>query len=682
MKRTEMGTVALTLALFAALPAGAVTFTAAATTTVSPYVPTSAVFADFNQDGNQDMALSLANGTSHYLRVMLGNGSGGFSSQSDLALPGDPGAATVSGSVVAADVNGDGITDLAVSNPGAGSISIFLGSGDGSFTKIVQDVAVGAMPKAMAVGDFKGGGSRNDLAVVNSGDNTVSILLNDGTGTMTVQGTVSTSPADAISAVAVGDVNGDDIDDIAISRSSAGKATVFRGNGVGTFAPGADISVGTLPVALVAADLDNDGIRDLAVLNSSDATVSIIKGNRSGTLSTGNTLSITNPADPALNPADIIALDLNRDGVPDLAVAGNGNNSVSVLAGKGDATFVPATAAETFATGALPTAIASGDLDGSGNDLLSLSSTNAGYSLLFNRSGEAGGITVTPASHDFGKIQVNSTVMYLSTLLTLANPGSAAVTVDSMALAGGVNSPFQLAPQYGTCGSSTPVIAAGSSCTVEVRFVDPITLGTRTDTLTITSANAANRTALAVPLTGTAVASTTPYNVSISFLGRGNGSVTFSTGDASCSADCSRTPEETGYITLTPAPGSGSYLYGWSGCDSVYNGNCLINFSPSAAYDRTLAVNFGAVLRRIMVAAPTLPTYTTTMADAYASAGQGDTIRMPAGLLDEHLMMNKAIEVTLQGGYDSSFAARGAPTILRSITVAAGTANVDNVVLQ
>ena len=681
MKLAGMGIIAAMFTLFTSLPAWAVTFTAATTTDITPYAPTSAVFADFNRDGNQDTALVLSNGTSHYLRLMSGDGLGGFSSPTDLALPDDQASATVSGSVVAADLNGDGVTDLVVSNTGANCISIFLGSGDGSFTKVTPDSTVGAAPKAIAIGDFKGDGSRDDVAVVNSADLNVSILLNNGTGAMTVQGTTySPSPQDAISAIAVGDVNGDDIDDIAITRSSAGKVTVFKGNGVGTFAAGVDITVGTAPMAIAAADLNNDGIMDLAVLNSTDATISIIKGNKSA-FSVSSTFSVTNPADSTANPVAILAMDLNRDGVLDLVVANNAKNNLSVLSGKGDATFTAATASETYATGTAPTAMAAGDLNASGNDLLSLSSTNTSYSLLLNTSPAAAGLVVTPGSHDFGKMQTGHIVDFL-TSLSIANPGSAALTVDSMAIAGGINSPFQVVPQHGSCGTTNPVIAAGSSCTVEVRFVNPITEGPSSDTLTIAAANAANNPTATVPLSGTVVTNSTPYTVTISFLGRGNGTVTFSTGDGSCTTDCSRTPPETGTFTLTPTPDAGSYFYGWTGCDSISNGTCSINFSSSTASDRNLSVNFGTVLRRIKVEGFGIATYATTITGAYGSAGFGDRIKMPAGLLDENLTMDKAEIIELKGGYDSGFTTQGAPTILRSITVAAGTAYLDNITLQ
>src|SRR5262249_14994196 len=72
------------------------------------------------------------------------------------------------------DFNGDGKADLAVVNEGANTVSILLGNGDGSF-RTKADFATGTQPWGLAVGDFNGDG-KLDLAVANRGANSVSIL--------------------------------------------------------------------------------------------------------------------------------------------------------------------------------------------------------------------------------------------------------------------------------------------------------------------------------------------------------------------------------------------------------------------------------------------------------------------------------------------------------------------------
>jgi hypothetical protein len=74
------------------------------------------------------------------------------------------------------DFNGDGHLDLAVANSGANTVSILLGQGDGRFVA-APEVGVGREPQSVAVGDFNGDG-RLDLVTANANANTVSILIN------------------------------------------------------------------------------------------------------------------------------------------------------------------------------------------------------------------------------------------------------------------------------------------------------------------------------------------------------------------------------------------------------------------------------------------------------------------------------------------------------------------------
>jgi hypothetical protein len=80
--------------------------------------------------------------------------------------------------LAAADVNRDGFQDLAVVNKGDNTITVFLGYGDG--TAVASETyPVGNAPQSVAVGDFNGD-DWPDLAVANSGDDTVTILRNRG----------------------------------------------------------------------------------------------------------------------------------------------------------------------------------------------------------------------------------------------------------------------------------------------------------------------------------------------------------------------------------------------------------------------------------------------------------------------------------------------------------------------
>ena len=80
----------------------------------------------------------------------------------------------------------DGFADLAVTNSGANSVSILLGKGDGTFQpQVVFTGNIGNSPYPVAVGDFNGDGLP-DLAIANYADNTASILLGVQAETLTV----------------------------------------------------------------------------------------------------------------------------------------------------------------------------------------------------------------------------------------------------------------------------------------------------------------------------------------------------------------------------------------------------------------------------------------------------------------------------------------------------------------
>jgi hypothetical protein len=127
--------------------------------------------ADFNEDGNLDIAVGNTNDND--VSILFGNGTGYF------APPVNYAAGTTIQLLAAGDFTGIGKLDLVTANSGSNNISVLPGKGDGTFQAPVN-FATGNSPMWVAVADLNGD-KAPDLVVANSADSTVSVLLNKGT---------------------------------------------------------------------------------------------------------------------------------------------------------------------------------------------------------------------------------------------------------------------------------------------------------------------------------------------------------------------------------------------------------------------------------------------------------------------------------------------------------------------
>ena len=149
------------LALVSAKPAASAASRSFEPAPSSPFAvgsaPTTVTNADFDGDGKMDLAAQ--NSDSNTVSVRLGTGDGTFQDKPDVTVGSGP------TSVISADFNEDGKADLATSNQFSGSVSVLRGNGDGTF-QAKQDFAVGSAPTSAISADFNGD-SHADLAVAN-----------------------------------------------------------------------------------------------------------------------------------------------------------------------------------------------------------------------------------------------------------------------------------------------------------------------------------------------------------------------------------------------------------------------------------------------------------------------------------------------------------------------------------
>jgi hypothetical protein len=323
--------------------------------------PVAIASGDFNGDGRTDLAVT--NAASNVVSVFLGGGDGTFEPHGTYATGTTPVA------IVAGDFAGDGPTDLAVANQGSNDVSVLLGNGDGTFQSQVR-YAVGSGPSALVAGNLRGDG-RIDLAVANEGSSDVSVLPGKGDGTF--QSQVRYAVGTAPDGLATGDFTGDGRTDLAVANSLSDDVSVLLASG-GTFAPQVTYAVGSVPRALVSGDFNGDGRDDLAVANAGSNDVSVLLANGAGGFAPqvrytelldlfSNSISPLENSAAEPEPYDIVAGDFSGDGTIDLAVTNAGGGNVTVLVGNGAGAF-PTQAS--YAVGTNPSDLVAGDFAGNG----------------------------------------------------------------------------------------------------------------------------------------------------------------------------------------------------------------------------------------------------------------------------------------------------------------------------
>ncbi|MBS1795646.1 MAG: VCBS repeat-containing protein [Acidobacteria bacterium] len=134
---------------------------------------------DFNGDGIPDLAATSAptgsNGSNGKVDILMGVGKGGFGAPAEYVVGKSP------KSMIAADFDGDGNMDLAVANQGTFSanddrIAILYGNGQGLFPRIVNSIA-GVAPRGLETADFDGDG-KPDLVTSDYGVGQISLARN------------------------------------------------------------------------------------------------------------------------------------------------------------------------------------------------------------------------------------------------------------------------------------------------------------------------------------------------------------------------------------------------------------------------------------------------------------------------------------------------------------------------
>jgi FG-GAP-like repeat len=255
--------------------------------------PVWAAVADFNRDHNPDIAISVT--TTDSVAVLLGNGDGTFQPAINYPVGGGPQGITTG------DIDGDGNPDIVSADqcgddPGcrAGTVSVLLGNGDGTFQPRIVSPE-GLFPLSVAVADFNGD-AQADLAVANPCGTDLTCVSHGGVGVLLGKGDGTFQPVIVYPATGfdtarlnLGDFNRDGIPDVVAMNVQGSSITLLLGNSDGTLQSGADYVVGQTPIAAAIGRFNKDRAPDLAIADQSSEEISVL-------LNTGATLQSESPA--------------------------------------------------------------------------------------------------------------------------------------------------------------------------------------------------------------------------------------------------------------------------------------------------------------------------------------------------------------------------------------------------
>jgi len=295
-----------------------------------------------------------------FVSVRLGSTGGAYGPEQRFAVGETPALVQV------VDVNGDHVLDLVVINAGHydetlkqsvnGSVSVFLGQGNGAFDT-EQRLSVGESPQSAVVVDVNGDGwldlvtsntghynnqydqDRDQYAVVGS---SVSVLLGNEHGIFAAAQGTATPVENSWSLIAhVMDLNGDGRGDLIVvdpgrylpydpSDPTSGRyidphVSVRMGQADGFFADEQTFEVGLYPTSVHVADVDQDGRPDLITTNAYSGDISVLLGHGDGTFESQRRFVVGS------FPFDVQLIDVNGDGYLDFVTPNSSSNDVTVL---------------------------------------------------------------------------------------------------------------------------------------------------------------------------------------------------------------------------------------------------------------------------------------------------------------------------------------------------------------
>ena len=293
---------------------------------------TKIIVADFDRDGNSDVAALYSASSTNLpgVAVLLGTATGQLEDPVPYSLPSNS-SSFFSGA--AGDFDGDAKPDL-ITAVGTTQLYFLRGLGDGTLASPLSIASVQPVYRLVG-GDFNGDGDR-DVAYADdwSQGSTIWVRLGDGGGGLAAAVGIPAGPG--LREFAVADLNRDAVDDILVANGYSDSISVLSGASSGGFGPARNYFVGQGPNGIAVADWNGDGWLDIGASTVYQNGIAILWASGMGNFSDRVLV------DPSIGyqGGSILSGDFNGDGRPDLLVTA-GYGRLVLYSGDGAGQFLP-----------------------------------------------------------------------------------------------------------------------------------------------------------------------------------------------------------------------------------------------------------------------------------------------------------------------------------------------------
>ncbi len=312
------------------------------------------VLADFNRDGNLDLALSASgDATGRGLQLFKGNGAGGLGFATSFEGGGRH--------LLARDVDRDGVLDL-VAVPEGTAISFLRNNDDGTFALPVS-YHIGVLQPGVVAGDFnRDGRAEFAFPILQSADDgqsaAIAVLASNGAEWRAGRLVRLAVPA---ALLAVGDFNNDGVSDLLVRT---GEHLIVRlGDGANGFPAEVKTPFPTPALSYSTRDYNQDG--NLDVIAENGFAVSLWAGDGRGGFLSPRQVPVNPPPSDSNSPTVSLPLawgDFNRDGRLDFATITSLRQPLLYFAQANGGFSAP----QPFGSGLNLTRLLAGDFNGDG----------------------------------------------------------------------------------------------------------------------------------------------------------------------------------------------------------------------------------------------------------------------------------------------------------------------------